>query len=98
MIINANTDIEGRFKKKLFLLCSLNITKLTWLWLGVTIFIELILLTIENVVGKEGVLNLLNSAFLIVMFSSYLHYTNALGEFLLKLYLNATTEENSNDH
>lgn len=69
---------------------------MTWLWFGVTIFAELIFASIEFIILGETFPHIYSSVFLLFMSTSYFHYTNKLGEFLLSLHLNATAEE-SND-
>jgi len=82
MIIKLDSKLR-RLKIMLFVLCSFNIKKMTWLFIGL-LFAE------QAIIATGGYFqHWFDSLFLFFISAAYIYYTNAMGEFLLDLHLNA---------
>ncbi len=88
-MIYTSETINGKFKAKIFALCQLNISKMTWLWFGTTLFGQLVFASIEYVIWGETFPHIFDSIYFVFMAGTYFHYTNELGKFLLNLHLSA---------
>jgi hypothetical protein len=75
----------GKFKGKLFVLCGLNIKKMTWLFIGIWLAEQGASIAIEFLFFGENFPHAFDSYFTLALVSAYFYYTNALGEFLLEL-------------
>lgn len=83
----------GKSKMKLFALCNFNISKMTWLFIGIFLAEQGISVSIEMLLVGDISHHWFDSVFLIALSGLYFHYSNALGEFLLDLHLNAEVTE-----
>ena len=92
MNIKANISVDGKFKRKVFVLCGFSINKMAWLWQSVSVFVTLMFFVLESYIGKGYYLSDANKGFIFIMALSFFHYADELGKFLLALHLNATKE------
>ncbi|RLV60959.1 hypothetical protein D5018_03715 [Parashewanella curva] len=91
MKIKLNRKL-GKTKAKIFALTSLSIKNMTWLFLGLLVGTQLMMAGVELLVWGETFQHWGDSISFIVIASAYFYYSNALGEFLLDLHLNAEVE------
>lgn len=76
----------GRFEAKLFALCRLNV----WRMFVAVLFAEQIASAlIENVIWGETFPHWFDAVLAVLWFAAFIYYANRLGEFLLKLHLEA---------
>lgn len=83
----------SRSKAKIFALCNFNIKNMTYLFMGIFFGEQLISASIEYLIWGETFKHFVDPVFFTLLACSYFYYTNALGEFLLDLQLNAEEVE-----
>ena len=88
MIIKLDSKLR-RHKIMLFVLCSFNIKKMTWLFIGLLFAEQAISMSVEKLATGGYFQHWFDSLFLFFISAAYIYYTNAMGEFLLDLHLNA---------
>lgn len=93
MKLKINTKLS-KSKAKIFALCGMNIQKMTFLFFGLFLGEQLISMAIEYLIWGETFKHWFDSVFFVFLSASYFYYSNALGEFLLDLHLNAEKVDN----
>ncbi len=85
MIIKLDSKLR-RHKIMLFVLCSFNIKKMTWLFIGLLFAEQAISMSVEKLATGGYFQHWFDSLFLFFISAAYIYYTNAMGEFLLDLH------------
>lgn len=82
-----------REKAKLFALCNFNIKNMTYLFFGLFLGEQLISASVEYLIWGDTFKHWGDPIFFTLLSGAYFYYTNALGELLLNLHLNAKEED-----
>ena len=93
MNIKTKAKIKSKLKMKVFVLCSMSIKNMTWLFIGLYLAEQAISMAIEYLIWGEHFNHGFDHLFIGWLAGMYLAYANALGEFLLDLTLNSERGE-----
>lgn len=87
--MTSYTDIKPatELQAKIFLICGCNVYKMFWLWVCVYFLVLMFQVSVEVIVWGEAFPNYFDIVITSFFLLSFLYFTNALGEFLLKLAL-----------